>query len=78
MTHQVLRSGVGRIRKYDFAMPSAAQGAGTIIDIAGTAELSNYRLHPTGQGSDANALCSDWATVGKHLRNAMAAEDRTS
>jgi hypothetical protein len=74
MTHQVLRSRVGTIRKYDFVMPSAVQGAGTVIDLGGVAELSNYRLYATPQMSDAKALESDWKAVGNHLRRAMDSE----
>jgi hypothetical protein len=56
---------------YDFVMPSAVLGAGTAIDLAGVAELSNYRQHATPQVSDAKALESDWKAVGRHLRRAM-------
>jgi hypothetical protein len=74
MTHRVLRSSVGMIRQYDFVMPSALQGAGTVMDIAGTAELSNYRLHATPDLSDAKAFHGDWRAVGRHLRRAVGRE----
>lgn len=71
MTHRVLRPRVGIVRKYDFVMPSTLQGVGTVIDIAGTAESSNYRLYSTPGVSDAKGLKSDWQAVGDHLRRAM-------
>jgi hypothetical protein len=74
MTHQVFRRGVGTLRRYGFVMPSTLQGVGSVVDIAGTAELSNYRLHPTPKASDAKGLRSDWQTVGDHLRRAMELE----
>jgi hypothetical protein len=76
MTHGVLRSGTDvSIRKFDFVIPSALHGVGAVLDIAATAELSNYQLYPTPDASDAKSLQGDWEVVGSHLRKAIQAQE---
>ncbi len=77
MTSRPRRRGPA-VRRYDFVMPSAVDGIGSLIDIGATAELSNYRLHPSANESDEAGLRSDWQVIGRHFRSAMRSEKARS
>lgn len=52
-----------------FALPSWAEGAGSIIDMAGS--FHNYNDSPTPSEADAKALRSDWEAVGMDFLTAI-------
>jgi len=59
-----------------FVRPSWAEGAGRVLDLAGT--LSWHNESQIGQKSDYYAILSDWCAVGADMRMAMSdfAEER--
>jgi hypothetical protein len=54
---------------YLFALPSIAEGVGSVIDLAGSWHVYN-ESRPTGE-ADARAIYSDWKAVGKDIRTSM-------
>jgi hypothetical protein len=52
-----------------FARPSLKSGAGRILDIAGTFDISNTSQSSTT--ADYRALSNDWAVVGSNLGAAI-------
>jgi hypothetical protein len=50
-----------------FAMPSGIEGAGRLLDLAGT--MTEYNEARGPQEADAIAIAMDWLTVGDDLRN---------
>ena len=51
-----------------FSSPSLLEGVGRVMDLWGTYDV--YNTNPTAEESDAEALYSDWASVGDHLISA--------
>lgn len=54
---------------YLFAIPSFAEGIGSLIDFGDT--LTNYNSMPSPEIADAVALRSDWAAVGDDLASVI-------
>jgi len=54
-----------------FVMPTFIQGMGSVLDIGGTRELSNYNISRTPAEADAKAMVADWSTVGADLAKAL-------
>jgi len=51
-----------------YALPSALQGAASVLDIGGT--LGEYNASETDEMADFHALRSDWRAVGDDIRAA--------
>ena len=54
---------------YLFALPSIAEGIGSVVDLAGSWHVYNESRTP-GE-ADARAIYSDWRAVGKDIRTSM-------
>jgi hypothetical protein len=52
-------------------MPSFVQGASSVLDVAGTRELTNYRIAGSPEEADRRAMEADWRAVGADLRVAL-------
>ena len=51
-----------------FVMPSFLQGMGSVLDIAGTRELTNYNESRSPREADAQAMANDWYVVAGDMR----------
>jgi hypothetical protein len=60
---------MGRFSFFLFARPSAAEGAGRLLDFGNT--LFEYNNAPTAEQADANAFWSDWCALGEDFESAV-------
>ena len=54
-----------------FVMPSFLQGAGSVLDVAGVGETTNYVRSTTPIEADIRAMEADRRAVGSDLRAAL-------
>jgi len=52
-----------------FALPSIAEGIGSVIDFAGSWHV--YNESQTPRQADARAIYNDWKAVGKDIHTSM-------
>lgn len=61
---------MGRYTGLLYAMPSALEGVGRLVDFAGTLDEYNYSATP--EEADRLATLADWWAVGEDMRAAIA------
>ncbi len=54
---------------YLFALPSIAEGIGSVLDLAGSSHI--YNEDPTPEEADFRAIKNDWTIVGQDLKTSM-------